>query len=207
MAKTWWADETPPFYYSFAEGTGEYIDAGLCDPSPLEPGIWLVPGHATRVAPPATNEGFVAVRGAAREWQVKEDHRGEVVWLDGSFRKITSIGSLQELGIPPLQLKDAEFFLPDGSTDPNGAMIRLWVNDDVLTFADDMSVFARQVLEVSGLPIRPIAEPVIEPFDFEDAPFSVDDDGVRRLDALAADLDKLAQSGVEGIQIPQRGDA
>lgn len=38
---------------------GEYLGEGQADESPLEPGVFLVPAHATATAPPAAQAGKV----------------------------------------------------------------------------------------------------------------------------------------------------
>lgn len=39
--------------------TGAYLGAGLADESPLQPGVFLVPAHATVIPPPLEQDGFV----------------------------------------------------------------------------------------------------------------------------------------------------
>lgn len=56
--------------YHYHPDTLEYIGPGAADPSPLEPGVWLVPGFATTTAPPT------AMTGKVRVWQ------GEWVFVD-----------------------------------------------------------------------------------------------------------------------------
>lgn len=52
-----------------------FISEDLADPSPLEPGVWLIPAHATSVEPPSTNDGEVAIFDGT-SWSVIEDKRG-----------------------------------------------------------------------------------------------------------------------------------
>lgn len=51
--------------YHYDPGTGLLVGSGVADPSPREPGVWLVPAYATAVAPPAIPEGKVAVWGGS----------------------------------------------------------------------------------------------------------------------------------------------
>lgn len=39
--------------------TGEYLGEGRADESPLEPGVFLIPAHATEIAPPKAQAGKV----------------------------------------------------------------------------------------------------------------------------------------------------
>jgi hypothetical protein len=50
--------------------TGVYLGQGKADESPLEPGMWLVPAHATNAKPPAADKGQQAVM-ANGQWQVQ----------------------------------------------------------------------------------------------------------------------------------------
>jgi hypothetical protein len=43
--------------FHYHSGTGVYLGSGLADESPLEPGVWLVPAHATSTAPPKAQAG------------------------------------------------------------------------------------------------------------------------------------------------------
>lgn len=61
--------------YHYHPETGEYLGDGLADPSPLEPGKYLVPAHATTSAPPTAMAGKVRVwRG---EWVFEPMAQGE----------------------------------------------------------------------------------------------------------------------------------
>lgn len=208
----WWTNKTPPRYHSFSPATGEYLESGDCDPSPLEPGVWLTPGHATREMPPTLATGLAAVWTGSK-WVATVDRRGEVRWLDGEFVVIKDIGDPAVWGLPDMVVHDAQYILADDQMFAEGvARIRMWVNEDVIEFDDRPQTIARRVLaawEAKGETIRPIDfdDAAFEPVAPIEPPTSEAVLAARRLAALAADLDKLAQSGVEGIQIPQRGDA
>lgn len=78
--------------YNYNPVTGEFISQGIADESPLEPGVFLLPGAATDVPPPSfcENECAVFIDG---EWSVKKDLRGYKYWdADGKFSMITDIG-------------------------------------------------------------------------------------------------------------------
>jgi hypothetical protein len=49
--------------------TGVYLGQGQADESPLEPGVWLIPAHATSAEPPVTGEGEQATWNGA--WAVE----------------------------------------------------------------------------------------------------------------------------------------
>ncbi len=158
--KGWWTGETPPRFYGFDPDTGEYLCAGDCDPSPLEPGVWLDPGHSTRVAPPEhaadpKTVGYVH-RWADGEWELVRDRRGEWVYVNGQFRTITTLGAHPEMQIV---VHDAQYLLDPSAAEDDIATIRMWVNDDVIEFRDDPNLPARVVLaawEAMGETIRPV---------------------------------------------------
>lgn len=54
--------------YHYHPTTLEYIGPGTADPSPLEPGMWLVPGYATAIDPPVPVAGKVR-RFVAGAWE------------------------------------------------------------------------------------------------------------------------------------------
>lgn len=47
--------------YHYIAETGIFYAEGLADESPLEPGVFLIPAHATTVAPPEVTEPEIAV--------------------------------------------------------------------------------------------------------------------------------------------------
>lgn len=61
--------------------SGELIAEGQADESPLEPGTYLVPAHATTVKPPEPRTGEARVWNG-NEWSYVVDHRGETRWTD-----------------------------------------------------------------------------------------------------------------------------
>ncbi|AXW01378.1 phage tail protein [Ralstonia pseudosolanacearum] len=80
--------------YHYHPTTGEYAGSSPADHSPLEPGVVLIPAHATDQAPPAAGPHEVAV---LREgsWSVAADWRGVALFskADGSAVTIADIGT------------------------------------------------------------------------------------------------------------------
>ncbi len=147
----WWTGKTPPTFYSFDPDTKEYRSSGLCDPSPLEEGMWLYPVSSAHVAPPDVEEGYVPVWNG-KSWEPVRDRRGHLVFAEGEFRHIATLGEHPEL---TLDVHDAQY-LP-------GGMIRMWDNDAAIDIPDDPKHPARQIVaawEELGETIRPAEAPV-----------------------------------------------
>lgn len=68
---------------------GVYIGPVYADPSPLEPGVWLIPARCVEVPPPEIPKGMLAVW-MAEEWYLIEDLTGITVYStrDGSVRAL-----------------------------------------------------------------------------------------------------------------------
>lgn len=60
--------------------TGELLGSSVADPNPVEPGEWIVPAHATPMAPPERQDGHAVVF-AGSSWANLPDHRGETWWV------------------------------------------------------------------------------------------------------------------------------
>jgi hypothetical protein len=56
--------------YNYIADTGIFYSEGVADESPLEPGVFLIPAHATTVAPPEVTEPEIAVFKDG-EWSVE----------------------------------------------------------------------------------------------------------------------------------------
>lgn len=68
--------ETKPAY-SYDQYTREYIGETVADPSPLEPGVWLLPAHACYEKPPETGANEKAVL-TDDGWVIMKDFRGQM---------------------------------------------------------------------------------------------------------------------------------
>ncbi|BCL91380.1 hypothetical protein MAFF211479_10810 [Ralstonia solanacearum] len=80
--------------YHYHPTTGEYAGSSPADHSPLEPGVVLIPAHATDQAPPEAGPHEVAVFRDG-SWSVAADWRGVALFskADGSAVTIAEIGT------------------------------------------------------------------------------------------------------------------
>jgi hypothetical protein len=61
--------------------TGEFLGMGVADPSPLEPGVWLLPAHTFEGDAPIVFPGCAAVRGESDGiWHQVPDYRKRTVY-------------------------------------------------------------------------------------------------------------------------------
>lgn len=80
--------------YNYHPETQAYLGSETADQSPLEPGVYLIPKHATATAPPDAPEGYKAAF-IDGEWTLKQDQLGRVYWLaDGSRHVVTSLSDV-----------------------------------------------------------------------------------------------------------------
>lgn len=74
---------------------GAYLGPTVADESPLQPGVFLIPGGAVETPPPSAPEGHVPVWSDGG-WSLVEDHRGAIVYDKGTGEPsiIESLGPL-----------------------------------------------------------------------------------------------------------------
>lgn len=79
--------------YNYHPVTGEYLNSTYADESPAEAGEFLIPKHATAIAPLEAGAGQVSVFSDGA-WSLLPDHRGSV-WYDpaGNSVEISEIGN------------------------------------------------------------------------------------------------------------------
>lgn len=65
--------------YTYHEQTGEYLSTIDCQPSPREPGVFLVPALATTEPPQKAGDHEIAVWNG-KAWDIQPDFRGVVYW-------------------------------------------------------------------------------------------------------------------------------
>ena len=124
-AAAWWqqAGVVAPLVCNVDPASGEFLGACAADPSPLEPGIWLIPAHSYSIQPPELKAGFAAiVTQDGKHWDQVVDHRGVTVYrtADGEAQAWTRLGELPEDFT--LQAPTSDFDIWNGSA---------WVVDQV----------------------------------------------------------------------------
>ena len=58
--------------YNYHPEYKTYVDSSLADESPLEPGVWLIPAHATEFEPPECSSCEIQVFNGS-SWEIKEN--------------------------------------------------------------------------------------------------------------------------------------
>jgi hypothetical protein len=66
--------------YGYDPQTQEYLGPVECQPSPLEPGVALVPAHASMEAPPKAGEHEAAAWTRDGGWELRPDYRKVRFW-------------------------------------------------------------------------------------------------------------------------------
>lgn len=65
------------YIYNYHPEYKNYVGFGEAFESPLEPGIYIVPAHATKIPPPLVKDGEVQIfNEQTNQWEVCEDQRG-----------------------------------------------------------------------------------------------------------------------------------
>ena len=100
--------------YNYDFKTGEFLSEGEADPSPLEPGVFLIPAYATDIAPPIIQQNEVAIFNGS-SWSVLQDNRGKTYYnvQTGDPFVIATIGQESSKELTPKPPK--EYSKWDGS--------------------------------------------------------------------------------------------
>lgn len=110
-----------------------FIGSSIADESPLEPGVWLIPAHATEIAPPKCKKNQIQIFEGSG-WRNVVDKRGTYY----SINTFNSINNLDPLNYPENSTKEPP---PDV---PNGKILK-WKDGWVLE--DDQSLSELTPLE------------------------------------------------------------
>lgn len=92
--------------WNYHSETKELLAKSLAVESPLEPGVFLIPAHATNIEPPKAKKGYAIVFNN-ESWEYVKDHRGET-WWDESGKEVI----IDEIGPDIVKNLSAEQPLP-----------------------------------------------------------------------------------------------
>lgn len=122
--------------YNYDPVDGSLLNEANADPSPLVPGEFLIPAHATIVAPPEFNENEIPVFSSGA-WSVVPDFRNTTYWL--SKGEEFTIANVDD--IPPEEAifeKVSPPVYPDKDT-AISAMIS-WINEVTLSITGNYPI-------------------------------------------------------------------
>lgn len=81
--------------FSYSPVNGEYTSVLNAQADPRNEGAWLIPAHATTIAPPEAISGYARVWDGL-SWVQTEDHRGVTGWVNGCLYTICELGPFPE---------------------------------------------------------------------------------------------------------------
>jgi len=95
--------------YNYNSENGYFVGESLADESPLEPGVYLIPAHATEIVAPKATEGKVAVF-VNDAWELQDLPKEPVIDLEALEAKTKAKAEakaqvLAQLGITEEQAK------------------------------------------------------------------------------------------------------
>jgi hypothetical protein len=137
--------------YSYSPLNGEYLGTAQAEASPLEPDVFLIPAHATTVAPPQPQPLTCAVFDpAAQAWGLVPDHRGQSAWstTTGQQVDVTELGkSLSDLGLTAVEPPASPVQWDGSAWQPDLAAIKAAHNAAILAQIAALDIFVPRGLE------------------------------------------------------------
>jgi len=89
------------YVFNYHPVTGEFMSASIADESPLEPGVFLIPAHATKFPPPTSSDPLQTPVFRNGAWGFADDYRGQIWYDPGTAMPaaITEFGDPALLGL------------------------------------------------------------------------------------------------------------
>lgn len=93
--------------YFYDPVTGFFRFEGFADPSPLEPGAWLIPAYATPIEPPQVQDGYIAAFFDGK-WQAVALPviEPQLQYSDNDSTPLTAQQKLEAIGLSVEELKE-----------------------------------------------------------------------------------------------------
>lgn len=86
-------DRQPPVIYAYSPVNGRLLGEAVADPSPLEPGVWLIPANSTDKPPPATVAAGHIAFFKNQNWVVEADPTTVISLGDAKASKLEAINA------------------------------------------------------------------------------------------------------------------
>jgi hypothetical protein len=100
--------------YNYHSEYKYFINTSIADESPLEPGVFLIPAHATDIEPPEYKDGMIPIFNVS-SWNIVEDKRGTYYTTVSSDNiQIQLIENYNPLEAPENSTKEVPPEIPEG---------------------------------------------------------------------------------------------